>query len=401
MLERRNRGGLQPGRMGLLVGQAGVGTTALLCHLGVDALLSGNPVLHVALGQSLERTAAWYTALVDDLLERVPANERDGLRARVQSGRVITAFPEKKTLGADELEQTLAVHARHGGFSPALVLVDGLELGPRSSVDGLLGLAARHNAALWLTADTHAPRRKERLHGLAEKADLALRLELHGGEIALELTRGAEPGPLGLYLEAETLRLGPDPTIRPYRPRLPAVAYTLLSGGAAGAEAEFGALAQRHGLRELNFTFVGRKSERARGVVVLGDEELAQGDIAHTWLRGELRRTFPDTPLFRKVLQSIWHQVATAGEVFAVGTILGDGTVTGGTGCAVQLARRWDKPVHVYEQERRAWFCWREHRWIPAAEPRVTHTRFCGTGTRFLSDDGRAAIAGLFERSFG
>jgi hypothetical protein len=75
--------------------------------------------------------------------------------------------------------------------------------------------------------------------------------------------------------------------------------------------------------------------------------------------------------------------------------------VKGGTGWAAELARHWGKPVHVYDQERRGWFRWRDSAWSPEPDPRITHTRFTGTGTRFLSDDGRRAIRALFERSFG
>ena len=39
--------------------------------------------------------------------------------------------------------------------------------------------------------------------------------------------------------------------------------------------------------------------------------------------------------------------------------------------------------------------------WVAENDPTISKGRFCGTGTRFLSDDGRAAIRALFERSFG
>ena len=40
----------------------------------------------------------------------------------------------------------------------------------------------------------------------------------------------------------------------------------LFSGGAAGAEAAFGACAEAHGVEEVNFTFDGHKIARHRGV---------------------------------------------------------------------------------------------------------------------------------------
>ncbi|MEM9488937.1 MAG: hypothetical protein AAGC55_07315, partial [Myxococcota bacterium] len=73
----------------------------------------------------------------------------------------------------------------------------------------------------------------------------------------------------------------------------------------------------------------------------------------------------------------------------------------GGTGWAVELARVWHKPVHVYDQEKRGWFTWKDNQWVAEEAPTIHLRRFTGTGTRDLSDDGRAAIESLFERTFG
>jgi hypothetical protein len=57
--------------------------------------------------------------------------------------------------------------------------------------------------------------------------------------------------------------------------------------------------------------------------------------------------------------------------------------------------------LHVYDQERRGWFSWdaKARTWQPS-QPTIRHTRFTGTGTRRLTEDGRAAIASLFAQSF-
>ena len=47
-----------------------------------------------------------------------------------------------------------------------------------------------------------------------------------------------------------------------------------------------------------------------------------------------------------------------------------------------------------------AWLRWNEKSWDVVDPPVISRTHFVGTGTRFLSDDGRAAIRGLFERTF-
>src|SRR5215510_14706838 len=76
----------------------------------------------------------------------------------------------------------------------------------------------------------------------------------------------------------------------------------LFSGGAAGAEAAFGACAERHGIEEVNFTFDGHKIERRRGVRVLNHEELQAGDVSLEYVSRLMHRRYTDAPTIRKVL---------------------------------------------------------------------------------------------------
>ena len=56
--------------------------------------------------------------------------------------------------------------------------------------------------------------------------------------------------------------------------------YILFSGGAKGSEAAFGAIAEEHGIEEVNFSFEGHSIERQRGLRVLNHEELLRGDVS-------------------------------------------------------------------------------------------------------------------------
>ena len=58
----------------------------------------------------------------------------------------------------------------------------------------------------------------------------------------------------------------------------------LYSGAANGAEAAFGAAAERHGIEEVNFTFDGHNDARRRGIRVLTHEELEHGDVSLTYV---------------------------------------------------------------------------------------------------------------------
>ncbi len=104
---------------------------------------------------------------------------------------------------------------------------------------------------------------------------------------------------------------------------------TLFSGGLKGAEAEFGAQAEKYGLEEVNFTFEGHKIERTRGVRTLTAAELMRKDVSVSYVSSLLGREFSDAGRIRRVLQTIMHQVDSGLEVFVIGVIQDDGTVKG------------------------------------------------------------------------
>jgi hypothetical protein len=177
----------------------------------------------------------------------------------------------------------------------------------------------------------------------------------------------------------------------------------LFSGGIQGAEAEFGANAERFGMAEVNFSFEGHKMVRQRGLRVLTPEELKNGDVSLEYVSKLMNRTYTENTMIRKVLQSIWYQVNSGQEIYVMGEILADQTVKGGTGWGAEFAKLCNKPLYVFDQKKNTWFRWDKTEWIEYKNgdgPVISHTHFTGTGTRFLEENGRKAISSLFERSF-
>ena len=78
---------------------------------------------------------------------------------------------------------------------------------------------------------------------------------------------------------------------------------------------------------------------------------------------------------------------------------MSNGTVKGGTGWGVELAKLFNRPLHLFEQERKEWVSWVNNEWV-MEDPIISHKSVGVTGTRYLSDEGRQAIDDLFERSF-
>ena len=175
----------------------------------------------------------------------------------------------------------------------------------------------------------------------------------------------------------------------------------LYSGAAQGAEAAFGAAAERHGVEEVNFTFEGHSDARQRGIRVLTGRELQRGDVSLAYVSKLMHRKYRDTPLFKKVLQTIWHQVNSAQETYVIGQILDDGTVKGGTGWGAEYSKLCNKPLFVFDQPKDGWFHWNGDAFEATRDPVITHRHFAGTGTRFLAKNGQEAIDGLLARTFG
>ncbi len=173
---------------------------------------------------------------------------------------------------------------------------------------------------------------------------------------------------------------------------------TLYSGGLKGAETVFGETAEKYGVKEIIYTFEGHKLSRDKNVTVLSREDLERGNISMELASKMLNRTYYETDKIRKVLQTIFHMVNSGYQVFVIGSIQEDGSVKGGTGWAVQLAKMFNRPLHVFDQPSEKWFTWKDS-WQEDA-PTIKYETCVGSGTRYLSEAGRQAIEKLFEDSF-
>ena len=171
--------------------------------------------------------------------------------------------------------------------------------------------------------------------------------------------------------------------------------FILFSGAAPGAEAEFGACAERHGIEEVNFTFEGHNEARRRGIRVLNHEELQAGDVSLEYVSRLMHRRYTDSPTLRKILQTLWYQVNHGQEIYVVGAILEDGTVRGGTGWGAEFAKLCNKPLFVFDQEKNGWFEWTGSDWKTLGETPTCHPpAFHGHGHAVHQRTGKTASRG-------
>lgn len=389
------RGGLQPGQVGAVLARAGTGKSAFIVQVALDALLRGSNVLHVSLDHPQPHVRTYY----DEILHELVGNVDRATALTVERHRVIHSCLGRPFQPAD-LDALLDTLDRVMEFRPSLIIVDGLE-GATLDAAGWAGAARTANARLWLSVRVHrehGPRPED----LAGAFTTAIALDPDGGQVTVQVLRLGGNAPAqspAVEMDRASLliqqSLGDDA-----RGLLSAEACTLYTTGAYGAEATFGELAEHYGMHEVSFTTEGHEQARSRGRTMLSERELAAGDVSLLYVSRRLNRQWTGEQHVRRVLQLLWQVVSNADQVFVVGSIREDGTVTGGTGWSVELARRWRKEVWVFDQDRGEWFNWDGQQWT-AGTPVIRSTRFAGTGTRYLGPEGKTAIEDLFARSFG
>jgi archaellum biogenesis ATPase FlaH len=420
VFEKSMHGGLGRGNVGIVASVPGMGKTPLLVQIALDDLLRDRKVLHVSHENPVDHVRTFYTEVFHDLCAASKLEAPDAVMLEVERNRMIFSLltdhddaPLSQRGGRTSIGriQEVVRFARDTAqFKPDVLIIDGFDLvrGTDEALNALSALAKELDVELWLSATTAAAAGASLpspLDRVAASVSVIVHLEPEGEVVRLRLLKDHENThlqDLHLRLDLPTMRIVdedvPPTTERPRDPRR----FRLVSGGSRGAEAEFGACAERWGMSEVNYSFEGhRVLERQRGVVVLTEQELNQGDFSLVYASKRLNRQLTEIPLVRNVLKTIWHQITNATQVFAVGLIQDDNTVRGGTGWGVELARLWKKPLFVFDQERRSWFRWSGKAWEMTSPPSISAEAFAGVGTQSLSDDGRRAIYELFVRSFG
>ena len=414
VLEKSIHGGLGVGKLGVVLARAGVGKTAFLVQVGLDGVLRERRVLHVAIDMDIAEVRTWYDELFADLSQHTHLEDRVAAHVLLERNRMIQAYG-RDTFTSDKLGSVLGMLRDHVQFEPDVILIDGYawDSASEASLNALKELAAAREAELWMTLRTHRHETGANPTELPAPAlaftsciDVALFLKPGKNHVDLRLLKdhdviGAQDTPLALH--PDTMRLVDHRETGEFiAPTLHRDQYTLYSGAAPGAEATFGEYSEKYGIAEVNFSFPGHTPARDRGLSELTDRKLRQGDVSLSYVARRMNRTYTTSPTFRKVLQSIWHQINNAQQVIVVGLIKEDGTVKGGTGWGAELARVWNKPLWVFDQEKEQWFRWNslEEKWVPSRTPRLIAANFAGTGTRFLTDAGHDAIEAVFETTF-
>jgi hypothetical protein len=219
LLERDGHPGPGPGRLGLVAARAGVGKTAFLTGIGVDALLSGQNVLHVSVERSIDKIREWYDEQLVEMLKRERKLEHlSAVQLTMERRRHIHTFIGQ-SFSVDRVRQTLSLLRDAMEFVPAVIILDRMEYAgvDRPAIVELKTIAADIGAELWMACRTHrdgpvgaAGHLPPPADSFEDLVDVAFRLDPYNAKIRLHIIKDREKmvdRDLNILLDPQTLLL--------------------------------------------------------------------------------------------------------------------------------------------------------------------------------------------------
>jgi len=139
--------------LGLVMSRAGLGKTAILVQIALDAMLRGRKVLHVAIGETIEKTRERY----DDILAKMVDDLSTEDATELSRQRMIMTFKEN-AFSRGMLEERLKDLIEQDVFKPECLIIDGYDFdgNGREHLEDLKKLMANLGiSVIWFSAVCH------------------------------------------------------------------------------------------------------------------------------------------------------------------------------------------------------------------------------------------------------
>lgn len=149
---------LNQGGFAAILARAGVGKTALLVQIGLNAMLKEKNVMHISAEDPVEKINLWYREVFQRLIQdstEIQGGEK--LWDELLHHRFIMTF-ETETFGLAKLQKRISELITQNIFCPAQIMIDGFSYEETSTKDELLDLhafAKAHQLVIWFTLRTH------------------------------------------------------------------------------------------------------------------------------------------------------------------------------------------------------------------------------------------------------
>lgn len=174
------------------------------------------------------------------------------------------------------------------------------------------------------------------------------------------------------------------------------------SGGAIGADTQWGHSATRDGHKVIHYSFDGHKTNVDPSTVFrLSQAQLNRADKDLARASKTLKRSTGKNLFVKNLLRRNWWQIINTHAVYAVSTIDQNNQVTGGTAWAIEMAIMKMVPkIYVFDQNAALWYNWdySDNIWNNIKnKPEQPLGKWTGIGTRDLNSRGIEAIKKCFN----
>ncbi len=189
-------------RVGLVMARAGLGKTAILVQIAMDSLFRNNKVLHVAIGEGLEKTKTWYDDILALMNQEQDVEDFQQIVDDAMQDRMIMTFKEN-SFSAATLEERMEDLSQQGIFKADCLVIDGFdftETGSASALSELKGFIEKNDLKMiWFSAVSH--REDDRVsvngvpapcHEVDDAFDTVLLISPEDGDIRLKTLKCPE-----------------------------------------------------------------------------------------------------------------------------------------------------------------------------------------------------------------
>jgi hypothetical protein len=189
---------LPAGGFGAVLAHAGVGKTALLVQLALNAMLRNRYVLHVSLKDPVNKVTLWYGELFHHLANQYEAQKINKLWDTILPFRFIMTF-RVESFTVPKLEERLNDLTEQKIFRPQMMIIDGFQCDAPllPAMGALKSLAGRYGMPVWFTVQTHRQDKSgqdalpDSFKPIADLFDLILELQTDHADVHIRPLKGA------------------------------------------------------------------------------------------------------------------------------------------------------------------------------------------------------------------
>ncbi|MFA7684153.1 MAG: AAA family ATPase [Syntrophales bacterium] len=187
------------GTFGAVMAPAGVGKTALLVQIALQAMVRKSSVFYVSLQDPIQKVTLWYDEILQDLGKSMPPESVSELREKMLLHRFIMTFREDN-FTVPKLAERLNDLIVQNIFQPHILIIDGLYFDEKC--EGVLKemktLACERGLFVWFSIHIHRNEQANSsgiplsVEGLEQYFQVLLKIDEKNGSFFLKTIKGGD-----------------------------------------------------------------------------------------------------------------------------------------------------------------------------------------------------------------